>query len=289
MRMAMDPTLLMLAEKLARLAIQEDVGSGDVTGKTLLSADKRAWGAIKFKQDGVLSGILWVETVFRLLDPAVKIEYKATDGDRILAGTVIARVESTHQALVAGERVTLNLLQHLSGIATLTGRFVDAIEGTRAMILDTRKTAPGLRAFEKYAVRCGGGINHRIGLYDEAMIKENHLYLSGLTLSDAVKKLDAALPDTCLTAESENVVEAEAAIEGRADVVLLDDFSLEDIRAVVEFRNSNRKFLKTQLEVSGGVNLENVRAYAETGIERISVGRITHSAPALDISMKVER
>lgn len=289
MRMTMDTTLLQLADHLAKLAIQEDVGSGDITGKSLLSAEQRAWAAIKFKQDGVLSGVVWAQRVFTLLDPEVKLEFNATDGDRLRAGSVVARVYSNHQALVAGERCVLNLLQHLCGVATLTARFVDAIEGARAMILDTRKTAPGLRAFEKYAVRCGGGINHRNGLYDEAMIKENHLYLSGMNLADAVKKLRAALPDTCLTAESESVEEARAAIEGRADVVLMDEFALEDIRAVVEFRNGNRKFLRTQLEVSGGVTLENVREFAETGVERISVGRITHSAPALDISMKVER
>lgn len=236
----------------------------------------------------MLSGILWVQSIFKLLDPDARIEFKATDGDRLRADTIVARVFSTHQNLVAGERCVLNLMQHLCGIATLTARYADAIEGTRAMILDTRKTAPGLRAFEKYAVRCGGGLNHRTGLYDEAMIKENHLRLSGLSLPQAVQKLRAALPDTCLTAEAETVGEAKAAIEGRADVVLMDEFSLDDIRAVVEFRNSNRKFLRTQLEVSGGVNLDNVRAFAETGVERISVGRITHSAPALDISMKVE-
>jgi len=199
-------------------------------------------------------------------------------------------VSSRLPHLVAGERTALNLIQRLSGIATLTGRFMDAIEGTRCMVFDTRKTTPGLRAFEKYAVRCGGGANHRMGLYDEMMIKENHLYLSGLKLPEAIAMLREANPGKRLTAEAENLAEAKAAIDAGADIVLLDDFSLEDIRAAVTYRgSSDADVKKTQLEVSGGVTLATVRDYAETGVERISVGALTHSAPALDVSLKVRR
>jgi nicotinate-nucleotide pyrophosphorylase (carboxylating) len=157
------------------------------------------------------------------------------------------------------------------------------------MVLDTRKTTPGLRAFEKYAVTCGGGVNHRMGLYDEAMIKENHLYLSGLNLNEAIARVRAGAPKVFLTAEAESVEQARLAMEAGANVVLLDDFTLDEIRAAVELRNGRKEFARIQLEISGGVNLSNIESYAQTGVERISVGAITHSAPALDISMKVER
>lgn len=287
MRHYMDETLLMLAEQLATLALQEDVGPGDLTGGALLDSDATGTAELKVKQDGVISGLQWLEVVFGKLDDEMSVEFEAVDGDRLRAGTIAARVKANLPALVAGERTALNLIQRLSGIATLTGRFMDAIEGTRCMVFDTRKTTPGLRAFEKYAVVCGGGANHRMGLYDEMMIKENHLYLSGLKLADAIAKLREAHPDTRLTAEAENLAEAKAAIDAGADIVLLDDFSFEDIAAAVEYRGKDVR--KTQLEVSGGVTLDTVRRYAETGVERISVGALTHSAPALDVSLKVLR
>lgn len=287
MRHYMDETLLMLAEQLATLALQEDVGPGDLTGGALLDPDATGTAELKVKQDGVISGLQWLEVVFGKLDDEMSVEFEAVDGDRLRAGTIAARVKANLPALVAGERTALNLIQRLSGIATLTGRFMDAIEGTRCMVFDTRKTTPGLRAFEKYAVVCGGGANHRMGLYDEMMIKENHLYLSGLKLADAIAKLREAHPDTRLTAEAENLAEAKAAIDAGADIVLLDDFSFEDIAAAVEYRGKDVR--KTQLEVSGGVTLDTVRRYAETGVERISVGALTHSAPALDVSLKVLR
>ena len=290
MRHYMDETLLMLAETLAAVALQEDLGPGDLTGGTLLDSERDGIADLKIKQDGVISGLQWLEVVFHRLDPEAKVEFQAVDGDRLRAGTVAASVSSRLPQLVAGERTALNLIQRLSGIATLTGRFMDAIEGTRCMVFDTRKTTPGLRAFEKYAVRCGGGANHRMGLYDEMMIKENHLYLSGLKLPEAIAMLREANPGKRLTAEAENLTEAKAAIDAGADIVLLDDFSLDDIRAAVAYRGSNDADVKkTQLEVSGGVTLATVRDYAQTGVERISVGALTHSAPALDVSLKVRR
>lgn len=290
MRHRMDDTLLMLARQLAKVALQEDIGPGDVTGQALLSATAPATASIKFKQDGVLAGIQWAQLVLNELDPKASVELLAQDGDRIREGTVVARARSNQQALVAAERTILNLMQRLCGIATLTARMAELCTGTRAMVLDTRKTTPGLRAFEKYAVRCGGGANHRMGLYDEMMIKENHLYLSGLKLPEAIAMLREANPGRRLTAEAENLSEAKAAIDAGADIVLLDDFSLDDIRAAVTYRgSSDADVKKTQLEVSGGVTLATVRDYAETGVERISVGALTHSAPALDVSLKVRR
>ena len=205
MRQSMGETLLMLARQLALVALREDIGPGDITGQALLSASKPATADIRFKQDGVLACIEWAKVVFAELDPHARVELLARDGDKLRAGTVAARVHGSQQALVAGERTTLNLIQRMCGIATLTARMVAACEGTRAMVLDTRKTTPGLRAFEKYAVTCGGGVNHRMGLYDEAMIKENHLYLSGLALGEAITRIRKAKPTAFLTAESESV------------------------------------------------------------------------------------
>lgn len=286
----MDEILSLLADQLAVVALQEDLGKGDLTGGVLLDPDKTGTADLKVKQDGVISGLQWLETVFQKLDPDAEIRYEAVDGDRLREGSIAASVTCKLQKLVAGERTALNLIQRLSGIATLTARFTDALEGTRALVFDTRKTTPGLRAFEKYAVRCGGGANHRMGLYDEMMIKENHLYLSGLSLPEAIARLREAHPDRRLTAEAENLEEARSAIDAEADIVMLDDFSLADIRAAVAHRGmSDEAVRKTQLEVSGGVTLDTVRDYAETGVERISVGALTHSVPALDLSLKVRR
>ncbi len=288
MRHEMDQTLLTLARNWVELAIQEDVGRGDLTGSVLLDQARQAQAELRVKQDGVLGGLQWLDVVFGRLDARARVEYQCQDGQRVRAGTVAARLWCSQTALVAGERTALNMIQRLCGVATLTARFIDAIEGTRAMIYDTRKTTPGLRAFEKYAVRCGGGANHRFGLFDEMMIKENHLQLSGLALPEAIERLRKAHPDTPLTAEAESVEQAAQAITSGANVVLLDDFSLEDIRRVVELRGSSAEAVaRCQLEASGGVTLDTVRSYAETGVERISVGALTHSAPALDLSLKV--
>lgn len=288
MHHAMDEILLKLADGLAALALQEDVGKGDLTGNALLDDTRPATAELRVKRDGVMSGRQWLEVVFRRLDAKAKVEYQAHDGDRVRAGAIAARVTCHQRALVAGERASLNLIQRLSGIATLAARFMDAVAGTPAMIFDTRKTVPGLRAFEKYAVRCGGAANHRMGLYDEMMIKENHLQLSGLSLGAAIARLRGAYPGVRLTAEAENLAEAKTGVDAGADIVLLDDFPLEDIAAAVAYRGSDDAAIqRTQLEISGGITLDNVRRYAETGVERISVGGLTHSATALDISLKV--
>ena len=290
MRHEMDSILLTLAGQLARVALQEDVGRSDVTGEALLDREITATAELRIKQDGVLCAVQWIEVVFGALGAKAEVEFLHRDGDRLRKGTIGARITATQTALAATERTVLNLIQRLSGIATLTARFVDAVEGTRAMIYDTRKTTPGLRAFEKYAVTCGGGVNHRMGLYDEAMVKENHLCLSGMTVDDAIARVRERHEDIPVTAEAEDLAEAKLAVDAGADVVLLDEFSLEDIRAAVAYRgDSDEAVTRTKLEVSGGVTLENVRSFAETGVERISIGALTHSAPALDISLKVVR
>lgn len=290
MRHEMDSILLTLAGQLARVALQEDVGRSDLTGEALLDREITATAELRIKQDGVLCAVQWIEVVFGALGAKAEVELLHRDGDRLRGGTIGARITAAQTALAAAERTVLNLIQRLSGIATLTARFVDAVEGTRAMIYDTRKTTPGLRAFEKYAVTCGGGVNHRMGLYDEAMVKENHLCLSGLTVDDAIARIRERHEDIPVTAEAEDLAEAKLAVDAGADVVLLDEFSLEDIRAVVAYRgDSDEAVTRTKLEVSGGVTLENVLGLAETGVERISIGALTHSAPALDISLKVVR
>lgn len=290
MRHYMDETLLGLCDQLAVLGLAEDLGRGDLTGAVLLSESERASAQLLVKQDGVIAGLQFLEIVFKRLDEHAEVRFDAADGDRLREGSVAATVTAAEQALVAGERTALNFLQRMSGIATTAARFMDAIEGTGAMVFDTRKTTPGLRAFEKYAVRCGGAANHRMGLYDEIMIKENHLYLSGLALDEAIAKLRKAHPDTRLTAEAESVDEAARGIKAGADIVMLDDFSIDDIRRVVELRGrDDESVMRTQLEVSGGVTLDTAKDYAETGVERISVGALTHSVAALDLSLKVIR
>ncbi len=290
MRHYMDDTMLVLAGQLAALAIQEDIAEGDLTANALLSSEKVGEAELLIKQDGILAGVQWAEIVLKRLDPETKVSYLAVDGDRLQAGTVVAEITATEKALISGERTALNLIQRLSGIATLTGRFMDAREDTRALIFDTRKTTPGLRVFEKYAVRCGGGANHRMGLYDEMMIKENHLYLSGLDLKTAIERCRKSSPNIRLTAEAESVAEAKLGVDAGADILLLDEFTPEQIKEVLEYRgNSDEAVQKTQIEISGGVNLDTIEELAKTGAERISVGAITHSAPALDLSLKVVR
>lgn len=290
MRHYMDDGMLVLAGQLAALAIQEDIAEGDLTANALLSSEKIGKAELLIKQDGILAGGQWAEIVLKRLDPSTQVSYLAVDGDRLQAGTVVAEITATEKALISGERTALNLIQRLSGIATLTGRFMDAREDTRALIFDTRKTTPGLRVFEKYAVRCGGGANHRMGLYDEMMIKENHLYLSGLDLKTAIERCRESSPDVRLTAEAESVAEAKLGVDAGADILLLDEFTPEQIKEVLEYRgNSDDAIQKTQIEISGGVNLDTIEELAQTGAERISIGAITHSAPALDLSLKVIR
>lgn len=259
---------------LLKKALEEDVGSGDITTLAIVPEDLKVKGEFVVKEEGVLSGIEIPGWVFELLDPGVEYRILKKDGERIKKREIIAEVLGNARALLTGERVALNFLQRLSGIATLTRKFVDAVEGTGVKILDTRKTTPLLRYLEKYAVRCGGGENHRFGLYDAVLIKDNHKRIAG-GIKEALSRIKGEI-------EVENLEELKEALDAGATWIMLDNFILEEIKKAVEIAKG-----KAKLEVSGGVNLESVKEIAKTGIDYISVGKITHSAPSLDISFEV--
>jgi nicotinate-nucleotide pyrophosphorylase (carboxylating) len=276
------------AEALISLALAEDLGDlGDLTGDATIPAD--ATGSARFvaRQAGVLAGMPVAEQLIRRLEPRIAFEPILGDGDPLLPGDLIARVAGPMRGILAMERTALNFLQRLSGVATLTGRFVSAVSGTGATILDTRKTTPGWRILEKYAVRCGGGRNHRIGLFDAVLIKDNHL----AWLSSADDPIGRAIASSREHAPAGTVVEVEVdsldqfdrALSCRPDIVLLDNFSTDQLAEAVRRRDSAAPGIL--LESSGGITLDTVAAVARTGVDRISVGALTHSAPALDIAL----
>jgi len=261
--------------------LAEDIGTGDLTA-ALIDPAARARARIVCREDAVLSGSPWADECFRQLDPNVRIDWLHADGDRIAADAVLCTLEGNARALVAGERNALNFLQTLSGTATATRKYVDAIAGTRAKILDTRKTIPGLRLAQKYAVRCGGGHNHRIGLFDAILIKENHVTAAG-GIANAVRAARSASPGVFLDCEVESLDELRDAIDAGADRVLLDEFSDGMLREAVTLAAG-----RVPLEVSGSVNLERVRAIAETGVDCISIGALTKHVHAVDLSMRFD-
>jgi nicotinate-nucleotide pyrophosphorylase (carboxylating) len=261
-------------------ALAEDIGSGDVTAD-LLSADAHASARVITREAAVVAGAEWFDGCFRQLDPRVAIEWQCRDGERVAANDTLCTLQGKARALLSAERCALNFLQTLSGTATITAQYVDAARGTRAVILDTRKTIPGLRAAQKYAVRCGGGSNHRQGLYDAILIKENHIAAAG-SLARAVHIARAKHAQLLLEVEVETFDELRQALAAGVDRVMLDEFSLADIyRAVAEVAG------RVQLEVSGGVGLDGLRALAETGVDFISVGALTKHVRAIDLSMRV--
>lgn len=261
-------------------ALAEDLGSGDVTAE-LLSADGLASARVITREAAVIAGCAWFDACFRQLDPEVRIEWRCADGDRVTGNDVLCSLHGAARALLSAERCALNFLQTLSATATVTAQYVAAVRGTRAVILDTRKTIPGLRVAQKYAVRCGGGSNHRIGLFDAILIKENHIAAAG-SLAGAVRAARAAHPTLLLEVEVENLDELREALAAGADRIMLDEFPLADIRnAVAEVAG------RVPLEVSGGVGLDRVRELAETGVDFISVGALTKHVRAIDLSMRV--
>jgi len=274
------PPLASIRDDVAR-ALAEDVGTGDVTA-ALIDADARAHAHIICREDAVLAGAPWAEECFRQLDPDVRIHWNHRDGDRIAADAMLCEMEGNARALVAGERNALNFLQTLSGTATVTRRYADAVAGTRAKILDTRKTVPGLRLAQKYAVRCGGGHNHRMGLYDAILIKENHVAAAG-GIANAIRAARTASTGVFLDCEVESLDELREAIEAGADRVLLDEFTDVMLREAVALAAG-----RVPLEVSGSVNLERVRAIAETGVDCISIGALTKHVRAIDLSMRFD-
>ena len=265
-------------------ALREDIGSGDVSA-ALVPAGQRVRGSIVTREPAILCGRAWADETFRRLDPQVRLGWHAADGERIAADQVIFEIEGPARAVLTGERTALNFLQLLSGTATATRRLVDAVAGTPCRILDTRKTLPGLRTAQKYAVRCGGGDNHRMGLYDRVLIKENHIAAAG-SLTGAIEAARRSAPELTVEVEVESQAELEEALDAKPDIIMLDDFSLAALQAAVKLNQARGRPVK--LEASGSVSLETVRAIAATGVDYISVGALTKHVRAVDLSMRLE-
>ncbi|MCA8950575.1 MAG: carboxylating nicotinate-nucleotide diphosphorylase [Planctomycetes bacterium] len=292
MESASDATIDCVRRALAEDLGREDLGlAGDRTSALALPDVGRGRARLVSKGRGVIAGLACAVTAFTLLDAEARIDVTRRDGDAVVPGDEVLRVEAGMRALLAAERTALNFLQRLSGIATLTRRFVEAVAGTGARILDTRKTTPGLRQFEKAAVVAGGGVNHRYGLFDQVLLKENHFALAAPVEYEEVVRRCSANENAPVIAEARSVEEAIAAVRGGADVVLLDNFAPgEPLRAAVAAVHATAHELSVaaETEASGGVDLASVRAFAESGVDRISIGALTHSAPALDLSLLVE-
>jgi nicotinate-nucleotide pyrophosphorylase (carboxylating) len=267
-------------ERLAYAALAEDVGEGDVTTEATIDADASGEAELVLKEPGVVCGLDVAEAVFRALDAELRFERLVENGTLVGSATAVARVSGPLRAILTGERTALNFLGRLSGIATLTRRYVDAVAGTGAAILDTRKTTPGLRVLEKHAVAVGGGRNHRLGLDDGVLVKDNHLRAAG-SIREVVDRLRAAthLP---VEVECDTLEQVSEALAAGADALLLDNMRVDELREAVSLTRG-----RARLEASGGVSLDNVRAVAETGVDEISVGALTHSARSLDVSLEL--
>jgi nicotinate-nucleotide pyrophosphorylase (carboxylating) len=273
---------LRAVDALVANALAEDIGVGDLTTETVVSPNLKAYGEFVAKEDLVLAGWPIVARTFGQISAEIVVESRSRDGDDIQAGTVFGRAEGPAAGLLKGERVALNFLQRLSGIATLTRRFVTAVAGTKTSILDTRKTTPGLRILEKYAVRAGGGKNHRFGLFDGVLIKENHIVAAG-GIKEAIRRARSRIDHLKrIEVEVASLDEVTLVLEAGADAILLDNMSPGQVKGSVALVNG-----KVPLEVSGGICLENVRAYAMAGVDFISVGALTHSFKAADISLEL--
>ncbi len=273
---------------LIEIALDEDLRGGcDLTSVALVPEDQMGLVQIVARQRGVVAGLPILERVFQKIDPAVTIDLLCRDGESVLPGRVLAHVQGPVRSLLTGERTVLNFLTALGGVATLTRKFVDAAEGTRAKILDTRKTWPGWRLLQKYAVRCGGGTNHRIGLYDGVLIKDNHLAAWRTQSPDgsvaaAIRECRRRWPGQPIEVEVDTLTQLNDALHEHPEIVLLDNMKPSQLREAVSIRD--RFSRPTLLEASGGVNLETIREIASTGVDRISIGALTHSAPALDVA-----
>lgn len=263
-----------------RKALNEDIGTGDVTAQ-LIPAERLARATIITREAAVISGTAWVDAVFRQLDPRVAVHWQVSDGDRVTAERVLFHLEGPARALLTGERTALNFLQTLSGVATRCQHYADLVAGTGVRLLDTRKTIPGLRLAQKYAVTCGGCHNHRIGLYDAFLIKENHIAACG-GIVEAVAAARRVSPGTPVEVEVENLDELEQALGAGADVVMLDELSLADMRTAVAITAG-----RARLEASGGIDDETLRPIAETGVDYISIGALTKHVRAIDLSMRL--
>jgi nicotinate-nucleotide pyrophosphorylase (carboxylating) len=271
-----DPTYV--AQTVAT-ALREDVGSGDLTAQ-LIPADRIARATVITREDAVLCGTAWFDEVFRQIDPRVRVTWSARDADRVRADQQLCTLEGPARALLTGERTALNFVQMLSAVATVTRKYVDTVAGTKCRILDTRKTIPGLRVAQKYAMRCGGGTNHRIGLFDAILVKENHIAAAG-SIAGAVAESRRLNSKVLLEVEVENLAQLREALDARVDRVLLDNFSLDQMLEAVRVTSG-----RTELEASGNMSLQTLRAVAETGVDFISVGGLTKHVQAVDLSMR---
>jgi nicotinate-nucleotide pyrophosphorylase (carboxylating) len=275
----MNPTPLDI-DRIVRLSLDEDIGSGDLTAQ-LIPEKQRARAEVITRENAILCGCSWFEACFTTIDPQARIAWDIQEGVRVGPGARLCVIEGAARSLLTAERCALNFLQTLSGVATITRTYVDAVAGTRAAILDTRKTLPGLRLAEKYAVKVGGGVNHRIGLYDGILIKENHIAAAG----GIPQALEAARKhgNVPIQVEVESLEELNIALDAGATLILLDNFTLEQMREAVAFTQG-----RAQLEASGNISLENVRTVAESGVDRISIGSLTKNIKAIDLSMRFE-
>jgi nicotinate-nucleotide pyrophosphorylase (carboxylating) len=268
-----------IAETVAR-ALAEDVGTGDLSA-ALIPTETTAHARVISRQPAIIAGSPWFNEVFRQLDKRVTVDWRVQQGQPVKAGAAICDVQGPARALLTGERVALNFLQLLSATATAAHGFVEVVKGTSAVILDTRKTLPGLRAAQKYAVTCGGARNHRMGLFDEILIKENHIAAAG-SISAIVSAARRRHPDINIEVEVEHIGQIEEALAAGANIILLDNFTLDDLKTAVELNDG-----RARLEVSGGVSLRDIRAIAQTGVDYISVGVLTKNIAAIDLSMRI--
>jgi len=271
-----------LIDKIVEQALLEDIGTGDITTEFIIPSNLKAKGIIKTSEEGVVAGLDIVCLVFRKLDSEIIFQEKIKDGTKVARGKVLAEITGPARTILKGERVALNFLQRMSGIATITSKFCQQVKDFPVRIVDTRKTTPGLRILEKYAVRMGGGYNHRFGLYDAVLIKDNHIAVAG-GIKSAVNSVRKQISHTVkIEVEVENLSQLQEALKVKADIIMLDNMDLETVKKAVKMAKG-----KTLIEASGGITLEKVRKIAQTGVDLISVGALTHSVKALDISMEI--
>ncbi len=263
-----------------RIALAEDVGTGDITAQ-LIPADKLVHARVITREDATIAGVAWVDEVFRQVDPNVKVSWRVADGERVRANQVLFELDGPARALLTGERTALNFMQTLSAVATRCNHYAEVVSGLPVKLLDTRKTIPGLRLAQKYAVTCGGCHNHRIGLYDVFLIKENHITACG-GIAQAVEAARRIAPGKPVEVEVENLAEFAEALATSADIIMLDELSYDDMREAVRLNAG-----KVKLEASGGINIQTLRAVAETGIDFISLGTLTKNVKAVDLSMRI--
>lgn len=271
-----------LIDKIIEQALLEDIWTGDITSESIIPYDLKAKGIIKTSDEGVVAGLDIVFLVFKKLDSEICFQSKTKDGNKILPGEILAKITGPAQTILKGERVALNFLQRMSGIATITSKFCQEVKAFPVRIVDTRKTTPGLRILEKYAVRMGGGYNHRFGLYDAVLIKDNHIAVAG-GIRSAVNSVRKQISHTVkIEVEVENLSQLQEALKMKTDIIMLDNMDLENMKKAVKMARG-----KVLIEASGGITLEKVRKIAQTGVNLISIGTLTHSVKSLDISMEI--